>query len=257
LEVYREEFLADFRFVEYEPFGLERPSYALIAVPDAGLVGVIGAGHIIKALNLREVGGIDSYTYLPPIAVVSKGALRPPIRVFTSENIILIYSEFMPSAPALPQFAAALINYIERKGAEYLLLMSGIPIPNRFDVERLRTYYLVTGPKAEELVKGVDVVPFEHGYLAGPYALLLKEAVRRRLNAVMLLTESFLEFPDPEASARNVEVFGRITGKAIDVKELIEQAEVIRIKARDAMKNVVHNLARMRKEYEYAPPLQI
>ena len=66
-----------------------------------------------------------------------------------------------------------------------------------------------------------------------------------------------MEFPDPEASAKNIEVFSKLTGLKIEVKELLEQAEVIRIKARDAMRNTMHNLAQMRKDYEYAVPLHI
>jgi len=254
---FREEFWGDFIFREYDEFRLKSPGYAIIAVPDAGLVGVIGASHIIKSLDMKEVGGIDSYIYLPPIAVISRREVKLPIRIFYKENLMLIYSEFIPPIQALPQLVRALVHYVERKGAEYLFLMSGIPIPNRFDVEKLRTYYIATTPKAEELVKNVDVVPFENGYLVGPYALLLKESIRYRFNSIVLLTESFMEFPDPEASAKNIEVFSKLTGLKIEVKELLEQAEVIRIKARDAMRNTMHNLAQMRKDYEYVVPLHI
>ncbi|HDD26190.1 MAG TPA: proteasome assembly chaperone family protein [Acidilobales archaeon] len=257
MSYFREEFWGDFLFAEYEDFRLKSPGYAIIAVPDAGLVGVIGASHIIKALGMREVGGIDSYIHLPPIAVISRKEVRLPVRIFYRDNLLLIYSEFIPPMHALPQLVRALVHYVERKGAEYLVLMSGIPIPNRFEVDKLRTYYIATTPKALELVKGVDIIPFENGYLVGPYALLLKESVRLRFNSIILLTESFMEFPDPEASARNIQIFSKITGLKIDVKELLEQAEIIRLKARDTMKNVVHNLAQMRKEYEYAVPLHI
>jgi len=255
--VYREEFIGEFRIVEYEGYRLSGEGYAVVAVPDAGLVGVIGAGQLIKSMKLKEVGGIDSYIHLPPVAVISRGEIRLPIRIFYGEDLLLIYSEFIPSTPSIPQLARAIINYVERKGANFLILMSGLPVPNRFDLEKLRTYYIATTDYVASKVKDLDVVPFENGYLVGPYAMLLKESVNYRLNTLVLLTESYLEFPDPEASARNLEIFSKVTGKSIDVKELLEQAEVIRIRARDTMKNVVRNLAQMRKEYEYAVPLNI
>ena len=257
MEVYREEFLGDFRFVEYRSFRLERPAYAVIALPDAGLVGVIGAWHIVKSLKLEEVGGIDSYSFLPPVVVVSNKEIKLPVRIFAKDNLLLIYSEFMLPQVGMAQLSKVLLNYVERKGVEYVVLMSGIPIQNRFEVEKLRTYYITTSPRALELLKDIEAVPFENGYLVGPYALLLKESIKSRLDSIMLLTESFLEFPDPEASAKNIEIFSKIIRKPIDVKDLLEQAEVIRIRARDAMKNVVRNLAQMRKEYEYTPPLHI
>jgi len=247
--------MGDFLVLEYKPIELQKPSYAIISLPDTGLVGVISAWHITKALQLSEVGGLDSYTYLPPIVVVSNKFLRTPIRVFSGGNILIIYSEFIPVQQGLLQLSKILVNYMERKGVDYVLLPSGMPIQNRFEVENLKTYYIATTPKALELLKNMDIEPFENGFLAGPYALLLKEFTRARLNAILLLTESFLEFPDPEASAKNIDVISRIIGRHIDVKELLEQAELIRLRARDAMKNTLRGLAQMRKDVEYAVPL--
>jgi len=241
--------------VEYMPIELERPSYAIISLPDTGLVGVISAWHIIKNLNLKEVAGIDSYIHLPPIVVISDRSIRAPIRVFAGDNLVVVYSEFAMMQYGLVQLAKILTNYLERKGVDYVILPSGMPVQNRFELESLRTYYLATTRKAEEIVKGAEILPFESGFLAGPYALLLKEMYRARLNAILLLTESFLEFPDPEAAAQNVSMISKIISKPIDVKELLEQAELIRIKARDAMRNTLRGLAQMRKDVEQAIPV--
>ncbi len=254
-EVFREEVFGDFTIIEYKPIELEKPSFALVSLPDAGLVSVIGAWHIIKTLNLSEVGGIDSYIHLPPVAVISNKLLRTPIRIFSSNTLLIVYSEFMPSQPGIVQLSKLLANYLERKGIDYVFLMTGMPIPNRFEIEKLRTFYLATSQKALELIKSYDLIPFENGFFAGPYAVLLKEFVKARLNTVLLLTESFLEFPDPEAAAKSIDIVSKIVGKPIDVKELLEEAETIRIRARDAMRNVVRGLAQMRKDVEYAPPL--
>jgi len=56
MEVYREEWMGDFLVLEYKPIELQKPSYAIISLPDTGLVGVISAWHITKALQLSEVG---------------------------------------------------------------------------------------------------------------------------------------------------------------------------------------------------------
>lgn len=254
---YREEIVGDFKIVEYTPFKLSKPSYGIVALPDAGLVGVIAAWHLIRSLGLKEVGGIDSYGYLPPVLVVSNRELKLPIRIFAGNDLLVAHSEFSLSTAGMAQLSRVLINYLERKGVEYLILMSGMPVQNRFEVEKLRTYYVATSDKALELIRDVDVIPFENGYLVGPYAMLVKDALSFRLDTVVLLTESFLEFPDPEASAKNLELLSKIINKPIDVRELLEQAELIRIRARDTMKDVVRNLAQMRKGFEYTPPLHL
>jgi predicted ATP-grasp superfamily ATP-dependent carboligase len=67
------------------------------------------------------------------------------------------------------------------------------------------------------------------------------------MNAVLLLTGSFLESPDLEAAVKNLNAISRIIEKSIDLKELSEQAELTRLKARDAMKSALRGLAQMRK----------
>jgi len=252
--VYREEWIGDFRFIEYEEFQLDKPSYLVVGLPDAGLVSVIAASHMIKKLEAKEVGGIDSY-YLPPVAIIHQGVPRPPIRIFAKERVLIVYSEMLPPTNTIPALVNALLDYAMRRGVDNVICMTGLPIPNRFEVENLRSFFIPSTKRALEIGKNAGIQLFENGYLVGPYALLLKEAMRRRMNAIVLLTESFMEFPDPEASAKNLELFSKISGIGIDVKELHEQAEVIRVRAREHMKRVLPGLAQMRKEYEYAPPL--
>jgi len=254
---YREEFYGDFKIVEYKPYKVREPGFGVVALPDTGLVGVIGAGHIVKSLNLQEVGGIDSYSYLPPIAVISKRSIRLPIRIFADENIISVYSEFMPSTSSLPLLAKAILDYLERRGVNTLIMSSGLAVQNRFELEKLRTFYVTNSADMEKKLRDSGALPFENGYLVGPYAVMIKEAFRYRINVILLLTEAYLEFPDPEASARNLKILSQLIGREIDVKDLIEQAEIIRIKARDAMKAAMPNLSKMRKDYELSAPLNI
>ncbi len=51
---HREEYVGDFRFIEYTPFRVSGEGYGIIALPDSGLVSVIAAGHIIKQLVWRK-----------------------------------------------------------------------------------------------------------------------------------------------------------------------------------------------------------
>jgi len=252
--IYREEWIDNFRFIEYTEYRLERPSYMLIALPDAGLVGVIAATHLIKQLGMNDVGGVDSHL-LPPIAVIHKGVPRPPIRIFAKDRLMVVFSEFLPPTPAIYSFVSAILDYATRRGVDSIVCITGLPIPNRFEVEKLNTYFIPSIPEISEKIASLGIKPFENGYLVGPYAILIKEAARRRMPAIVILTESFMEFPDPEASARSLEALAKIVGVNIDVKELLEQAEIIRIKAREHMKRVLPNLAQMKKEYEYTPPL--
>lgn len=254
ITLYREEWIGDFRFVEYTDYRMARPSYMLVALPDAGLVSVIGATHLIKKLGMEEIGGVDSYVF-PPIAVIHKGVPRPPVRIFAKNNLMVVMSEFLPPTGAIPAFVSALLDYAMRRGIDVVTCMTGLPIPNRFEVETLNTYFITSSSELAEKLQGLGVKLFENGYLVGPYALVLKEGCRRRLGVLVVLTESFMEFPDPEASAKGLEVLSKVFDVKIDVADLLEQAEIIRVKAREHMKKILPNLAQMKKEYEYTPPL--
>jgi uncharacterized protein len=79
----------------------------------------------------------------------------------------------------------------------------------------------------------------------GPYALVLKEAIRKRVANLILLAESFVDFPDPEAAAQALTVLSRILGVNIDVSKLLEQAEMIRLRLRGLMKQTRQSMAEM------------
>ena len=249
-----EEYIDEYMVIEYADFELKHPSFLVLGLPDAGMVGSITAMHLIKILNMSEVGGIDSYR-LPPIAVVHKGEVKPPIRIFVSENVMVVISEVTPPAQTIYSLAYLITEYALRKSIDYVVSSTGLPAPNRLDLEKLHVYAVPSNNKALELARKANIEIFEGGYLVGPYAAVLKECIKRRVPNLVLLAESFLEFPDPEASAAIVTTFGKILGTELSVGELLEQAEVIKLKLRDHMKSVTRMMAQMQKGYEHKVPL--
>uniref|UniRef100_A0A7C2VH59 Proteasome assembly chaperone family protein n=1 Tax=Ignisphaera aggregans TaxID=334771 RepID=A0A7C2VH59_9CREN len=253
--LHNEEWIGNFRFIEYKEWNLEKPSTLVIGFPDTGLVGVIGTSYLANKLGLEEVGGIDS-PYLPPIAVIHKGVLRTPIRIFSSNRIGVIYTELTLGADIITALIPAIIDYARIKRFEQIIGLTGIAKPNRLDASELITYYVSTIGKTE-IVEKAGARMLENGVLIGPYALLLKEAARRRVPAFVLLTESFLEFPDPEATAAGLTTLSRIVGIELDVGELLQQAEIIRFKARDLMRRATQSFSQMGKDLEYSVPLHM
>ncbi len=73
-----EESLDGLTLMEYIEFELRKPSFFVLGLPDTGLVGVISANHIVESMGLKEVAGIDIEALMPPVAVISKGEVRPP-----------------------------------------------------------------------------------------------------------------------------------------------------------------------------------
>ncbi|MMZ71367.1 hypothetical protein D1872_347220 [compost metagenome] len=61
--------------------------------------------------------------------------------------------------------------------------------------------------------------------------------------------------PDPEAAAVAVESVSKITGVDVNVSRLLEEAEKLKLRLKDLMKETRNVMAKMGKTYEYRPPL--
>jgi uncharacterized protein len=252
LSTFREEVIGGFRFIEYKPLEMERPSVLLFSLPDAGLVSVISASHIVSTLGLEEVGDVE-FPELAHIAVVREGLPRSPLRIYAGRSLAAVFTDVAISPAAQVMLASAVVDYARLRGVDYVVSLSGIPSPNRLDLEELKTYYVSSNRRMAEVAEKGGAVTLKQGVLVGAYAALIRESVRKGFNSLLLLTECFMEFPDPEAAARGLQVFSRITNINIDTKKLLEEAELIKVKTRELMRQTTGVMKQMRKDMEYSP----
>ena len=243
--VYEEE-LDGLLLMEYEEFELEKPGFLVLGLPDTGLVGVISTNHMVEAMGLREVAGIDILPLMPPVAVISRGEVRPPLRIFHGGNVLALTSEAPVPPNVIHPLARLLVEYAMKRGVDYIVSIVGVASPNRINIEKPSVYWIASDDKARKLMESVEgVEQFMNGYLVGPYALVLKNAIRFRMPNLVLLADAYIEFPDPEAAAAVLGVLSRIIGREIDTKKLLEQAEMIRLRLRGLMKQTKQAMAEM------------
>ena len=251
--VFEEEFHG-FTFTEVSDLG--RPRYLVVGVPDVGLVGSIAASHLVRALGLEYRVGVDSYTALPPVLVIDKGNVMPPIRVYSKGDIAVLLSEIPLIPPVLPSFSAAIVEYARSRGIEYIISATGIGNPQRIQEEKPALYWLASDREAALLAGSLrDAKIPQQGILVGAYAMILKEAVRKRVHNLVILVDAYIDLPDPEAAARAVEAISSITGVKVSVEELLKEAELIRLRTKELMKETKSALARLGKGLEYRAPV--
>jgi len=228
----------------------------LFGFPDVGLVGVIAASHLIQELSLEEVAYMDS-PLLPPIIVLHEGLPHSPVRIFGNHNILLAVSETALPAELIYPVMHTLIDWGRSKGVKMMVSISGIPVPDRQDLEELKVFAAASNMETLKMVqeKGVEIL--REGYMVGPQAVMLQYCATLGLPALTLLAQCFFQYPDPEAAAKALEQLGSVTGIKVDVSKLLEKGEEIRLKARDMMKRTQQELAKMRKTQEYDIPLYI
>ncbi len=241
----------------FEELRLEKPSFLVLGLPDAGLVGAIAVKYMSVRLNMRLVGEVDSTKYLPPMSVVHRGIPLSPFQLYinnTSRIVALVAEAPLPSAAVYP-IAHAITSYASEAGFDYIVSLSGIAVPNRMEIKKPRAFWVSSSTAGKEAMEKLGIKMFDEGFIVGPYAAILKESKRRGLNNIVILVESFLQFPDPESSAEALQVLSKLTGVEIDVGKLLEEAEILKIQTRELMKQTAKSMTEMQKRYEMQMPL--
>ncbi|MGC9071974.1 MAG: proteasome assembly chaperone family protein [Acidilobus sp.] len=253
LAAYEEEILG-YNFIEYGDLG--RPRFLVLGLPDAGLVGPIASGHLVRTLGMLDALGVESYGYLPPAAVVLGGSVKYPLRMYVKGELAVFVTEITPVASGIVPLSIAIVEFARKRGVQYLVGLSGIGNPTRTESQP-QLYWIATTPDAEKLASSLDGVAkrFPDGLIVGPYATILKESVKRGVNTLLLLSDSYVDIPDPEAAALIIDGLSRMTGVKVDTTQLLQEAETLRLRLQGMAREARDTLAKMGKGYEYRAPL--
>jgi len=225
----------------------------IFGLPDVGLVGTIAASHLISKLNLKEIAYLRS-DLLPPVIMLEKGLPRSPIRMFGNKDLLVLNSEIAIPSASIYLIIENLVNWVSNKKAEIVFTLGGLPIPNRHEIEKPKVFGAASSEDLLKLLNEKGIQAIQRGFLVGPQALILSFCAERDIPAVALLAESFYNYPDPEASSMVIQALNRIIDMEIDVSELIEKGEEVRLAMRDMMRRTQAELARMKKSHEYDIP---
>jgi len=229
----------------------------LFGFPDVGLVGVIAASHLILELkDLEEVAYMDS-KLLPPLIVLHEGLPHSSIRIFGNHDVLLAVSETAIPADVIYPIMHALIDWGKSKNVKMMISLSGIPIEERQDVQELKVFAAASSPEMLKTVQDRGIEILKEGYMVGPQAIMLQRCSSIGLPALTLLAQCFFNYPDPEAAAEVLKELAKITGIKVDVSQLLEKGEEIRLKSRDVMKRTQQELSKMKKTQEYDIPVYV
>lgn len=244
--------IGDVDYIAYSDPQIQRPSYMLVGLPDAGLVGQIAVDYLIRTNGFQEIGEVDLGDLVNPFTQVEEGIAKSPMRVFHKANIIAVNSWVpIPSTAILPvsRFLVALAKHF---GIGEVISITGLPINNRLDLERLSAYWISNN---KDLVKNLSSIDnfkeFGNGYIVGPYSRLLLEAKREDITNFVITVESFLDLPDPEAASVALGIVSQYTGNVVNTEGLLKEAEEVRARIKELMVQTKKQM----QEYDQQKPL--
>jgi uncharacterized protein len=227
--------------------------FTLIAgLPDVGLVGLVAASHIVSSLKMEEVGSVES-DFFPPMIVLHDGLPKSPIRLFTNGSLVVIVAETAVPASLTRSLAEAIVSWAASRSVELIVSIGGMAVQNRQDIDVPKVFAALSDESLEKKLGNAAEVLGE-GFIVGAYALMLKKCAELKLPAITLLTQSFYNYPDPEAAAAALNSLNQILGLKVDFSELLQRGEEIRLRARDVMKRTQTEMSKMGKSQEYEVP---
>jgi uncharacterized protein len=228
----------------------------LLGFPDVGLVGVIAAEHLVSELGLVEVAYVDS-KLLPPLIVLHDGLPHSPIRVFGKDKLLLAVSETPIPGDIIYAVMYALIDWAKKKDVKMMISLSGIPIQDRQDLKELKVFAAASNQNVLKMAQDKGIETLSEGYMVGPQAVVLQRSARMNMPALALMSQCFLNYPDPEAAAEVLKSLAMVTGVKVDVAKLLEKGEEIRLKARDVMQRTQQEMTKMKKSQELDLPMYV
>jgi uncharacterized protein len=224
----------EIKIIETQPITVDSPN-VIIGLPDVGLVGLIATMHMIETLNMENVGYIESKLF-PPVIVLHNGEIQSPIKIYAKDNNIAIVSEIPIPSTAISQLSEALLEQVKKWNPSYVILLHGIPVPNRLNLEEVQSYAIGANDRAKKLIDDVEIKTMDTGVVVGLKALFLWESLKQNVPTIALGAESFLEYPDPGAAGAVVQALNKLLDLDLDVEALLNRAEELRVRMRDLMR---------------------
>ena len=193
----------------------------LLGFPGSGLVGTIALQYMVEKLEFELVGSMTS-RYFPPLAMMNKGLINDPVRIYSKDidgmNIVAVVADIPIAPPICYEIASALIAWLEPFKPKEVLTIAGI-VTNE---PEKRVFGVATTPDALTRIQDITLV-LPIGSISGIASSILTECKSRNIPAYGLLGET-VNAPDPRSSAATIEVLNKMYNLALDVKPLIEQA---------------------------------
>ncbi len=213
----------------------------LIGFPGSGLVGSIALQYLVEQMEFEQIGAITS-KYFPPVALMTKGVINAPVRLYEKDHLAAVISD-VPIHPAICyEVANGIMDWLTQFDVREIVTIAGI-ITN--ETEK-RVFGVATSSEVLQRVEEKTII-LPMGSISGVAASLLTECKTRGIPGIGLLGET-VNTPDPRSSAATIEVLNQIYGLNLDIQPLLEQAVEIEAAMSEIAEQVQKTEAAPRRE---------
>lgn len=213
----------------------------LIGFPGSGLVGSIALQYLVDQMGFEQIGMMTS-KYFPPVALMAKGVVNVPVRLYEKGNLAAIVAD-VPIHPVICyEVANGIMDWLSQFNLREVVMIAGI-ITNE---PEKRVFGVATTSQVLQNIEDKTII-LPMGSISGIAGSILTECKVRNIPAIGLLGET-VNTPDPRASAAAIEVLNRMYNLNLDVQPLLDQALEIEAAMQQIAEQVQKAEAPPRKE---------
>jgi len=192
----------------------------LMGFPGSGLVGTIALQYMVDQLEFELTGTMTS-RYFPPLAMMNKGVINDPVRLYMKDNIAAIVADIPIHPMICYEISTGILDWLAPFKPKEVLTIAGI-VTNESEK---RVFGVATTNDALQRIQDYTLV-LPIGSISGIASSILTGCKIRGIPGFGLLGET-VNAPDPRSSAATIEVLNKMYNLNLDVKPLLEQAEEI------------------------------
>jgi len=192
----------------------------LMGFPGSGLVGTIALQYMVDQLEFSLVGTMTS-RYFPPLAMMNKGVVNDPVRLYMKNDIAAIVADIPIHPMICYEISTGILDWLAPLRPKEVLTIAGI-VTNE---PEKRVFGVATTPEALTRIQDHTLI-LPIGSISGIASSILTGCKIRNIPGYGLLGET-VNAPDPRSSAATIEVLNKMYNLGLDVKPLLEQAEEI------------------------------
>ena len=218
--------------VSFEDVDLKNATI-IAGFPSIGLVSTIVANYLIDALNLKQIGALNSDQF-PTLSVVHTGEPLSPVRIYAGTlanggKLAVFVSEFKPKPNLINALSACIMKWVSDKGCSLLISPEGMVVEGKSseDESIADAYAIGSTESARHMLREKQIAEFKNGIIAGVSGVLLNKGKQEEVDVIAILAEAHPNYPDARAAASALNVIATIIGVEINVVPLYDEAERI------------------------------
>jgi uncharacterized protein len=194
--------------------GIKKP-LVLVGFYSPGLIGTLVSQYIAKKGEAKQIGHVE--TGLPPVAMISKGKVEHPIRVYSikKRGMVIISSELPIPPNNADSIAKSIAEWVKKINGE-IVCVEGMVAPKSSDI------FMITSKKNIR----TDLKSLGEGIIMGVTGALLLNSSEMNIPATCIIAETESVMPDGRASAKVIEKMNEIFNWKVDTKPLLKETEI-------------------------------